>query len=189
MEYISGKTKILFFIWILCIALCPVFGEDLIEIKIKGELYTHSYPESLDEAYDLLDAIAQINNTGDDAFVLYQKITEEEEAELRNKIAQLEKYNKEIEQKLANISKSNDEIGSYINKEINKPREWMVLGSIGEAISVEDGSLGNSLSLGFLKNLHLFNLYAGLNLATNIYYKNNNMRDIGLSIYLGMFIN
>jgi hypothetical protein len=183
------KNKLFIYICICFFSLPVIFGEDLIEIKIDGEVYTNEYPKNLEDAYTLLDAIAYINNELDDTFIEYQKISEEEKNKLLEKISVLETYNKSLEEKINDIEKSNTDVKKYIDKEINKPTEWLILLSFGQVMNMENTSFGNRFSLGFLKNLHLLNLYAGSNLNTTIYYNTSNPKDIGLSLYLGMFIN
>jgi hypothetical protein len=162
-----------------------------IEITIDNQPYVREYPKTLEESHELIDDIVSLYNELDNVFVSYKEKTIIEEETLKKKIDELININIEYKNYHNMYSKKLLSIESYVDTKLKVPTDVLLIGSIGPTLSLEDVSIGTRFELGVIKSLHIFNMYTGLNLNTSIYYnaEKKNVRDIGLSIYLGMFLN
>jgi hypothetical protein len=176
--------KILFFIFIIN----PVFSEDFIELYIDGQKYIRDYPESLEEANGLIDALVEINNDLDKSFIEYQVKVREEENLFLQKLNALEESNKNLQDQFNDSKNELNKIAGYINQKSS----LLLFGTIGPSFGLADNMVGQRISMGIAPKVKLFNLfpiYAGLIGNMTIYYQEvSKIKDIGFGLYLGIFL-
>jgi hypothetical protein len=165
------------------------FAQEDIEIRIDGEVYSMEYPKTYEEATSVINSIVSIYNELDDTFMEYRSVTDKNEAKLIEKITILERNIIKQEEIISSIEKSMKAIHSELMAARQK-RDLMLNFSLGPTYNLKEIAIGTSFGMGLFKNLKVVNLYAGLNLNTTIYYhlERNVLEDIGISLYLGMFL-
>jgi hypothetical protein len=181
-------AKILF----LCLLLFPlsIYGQEKIELYIDGQKYIREYPATLDEARDLIDSLVSINNDLDKSFLEYQRVTENEENVLLDKLKVLEFNNGQLQEQLNNTRKTLAEVSSYVNQKTS----LLLSINAGPSFGMSGNALGHNIGAGILKRIDIFNLinlYVGLNVNTTIYYlrEQNKVQDVAVGLYLGFFLN
>jgi hypothetical protein len=183
------NIKVLLGLFILIIGF-PIYSQEGIEINIDGKVFFRPYPQSLSEATELIDSLVNMYNDLGTSFLDYREIVRKEEEDLKSKIEILEQNNLIIKSEFEEAEQNIKIVESYIKKENARPKDWMLLGALGPAMDIRERLFGLTFELGMLKNLHLFNSFAGLNINTNIYYEQTafRVRGVGLSIYFGIFL-
>jgi hypothetical protein len=168
----------------------PLYSQENIELNINGKLFTREYPASLPEATELIDNLVRMYNDLNSSFIDYRGIVGKGEEELKSGIAILEQNNLKIKNELEAVQNDVKIMETYIKKEISRPKDWMLLGSLGPAMNINERLFGLNVELGFMRNLHLLNSFAGLNINTSMYYETTTFRinSVGLSLYFGIFL-
>jgi hypothetical protein len=166
-----------------------VFSENTIDIFIDGEKYSREYPDTLEEAVTLIGVLAGMHNALDKSFIEYREESLDEKNKLSIIIEELNSNNNELEKQLKVINAETDKILKNTRRVKNG---IMAIASSGPIYNINENIFGVDVGLGgiFRIPIDILNMYAGLNLFTNIYhfYGEYKVMDVGASIYLGTFI-
>jgi hypothetical protein len=185
------KINIIFGV-ILCVFLntwCFAFDNTL-KLHIDGEVYEREYPTTYEEAIGLIDSLVDMHNELDGSFIKYQKLVEDEQIILNQKLDMLKENNEYYKELVITVNKEIQKVTHYINSLRNVKNNIGIHAMLGPVYNFEESIFGSAIGVGILKNLNLFNLYGGLNINTTIYYQveRNILPDFGISLYLGMFL-
>jgi hypothetical protein len=180
-------------VFIVFLGIFPCYSDDdVINLYINDEPYYREYPSTLEESRQLIDELIVMYNELNRAFIDYRFIDKNEKLVLTQQINKLEEIILYGNTLVNNVK----DVTSSINSRLDALRRAMknnllLIASVGPSYNSNDNLWGSALGIGFLKNLNVLNLYGGSNLNLTIYYPSgrNTMMDIGISLYLGMFLN
>jgi hypothetical protein len=171
-----------------------LYAQNLIEITINGEPYVREYPETLQEAYTLIDSLVKINNNLDNSFLEYQKINNQEKDSILTKLNMLEHNNTVLRTEIEELNTKNKEITSlFENYSKRTQNKLLFYTSVGPSYHLFNNNLGMEITFGGIRRISVFNLfdlYVGLNINTSIYYQEvrNKVSNLGVGAILGIFL-
>lgn len=161
-----------------------VFGKKpTIKIKIDGESYEREYPVDLEEAYSLINTLAEMINNSDDMIVSMRQNEKDQNTKYQNQIDDLSMKLNEANNKLINAGNSIVEAENIANKFTKLNYRFTPFMLFGPVIGT-DKEIGLHLEFGGQYRL-IRNLQVGAALFSSVYQGSADRNfDIGCGLIL-----
>lgn len=167
----------------LLLILPQLISAQQLTIRIEGEKYTRDYPDTLEEAYSLLDTLAEMINNSDDMIISMRQKEKDQNAKYQTQIDELSVKLEEANEKLSNANTSISDAEKTANKLTKINYRFTPFMLFGPVIGT-DKEIGLHLEFGGQYRL-IRNLQVGAALFSSVYQGSANRNfDIGCGFIL-----
>lgn len=161
---IKKYTALLWYIF--CIVSISFSAE--ITLRINGEVFTREYPKTLDEACELINAIADINNNADSTLVelkkSYDTLSQQYQQSLESSKQNLDLIQKDLD----DLKTKNEALEKLSNKIVTYKNTGTVFLGYNTVFDLKSKTTGHHIGIGFDYRVWR-ELHFGLNLGGIIY--------------------